>query len=193
MSQLSTIPTPDAIAPARICWTVQACEYLESGGLLTPGKYELIHGEIIPKMSQKLPHMRVISRIFAYLLAAFGEDSAFSQGSLFLSLNSVPEPDGFATLNAHNNTSSIPSAADIALVVEASDTTLRFDLTVKAELYAAEQIPEYWVIDIDNRLIHVHRDPQNGVYQSITQEIETNTITPLHAPQSPILVQDLLP
>jgi Uma2 family endonuclease len=190
---LSTVPTPEATNPARICWTVQACEYLESGGLLTPGKYELIHGEIIPKMSQKLPHMRVVTRILLYLVAAFGEENAFSQGSLFLSSNSVPEPDGFATLPAYNGTSNIPSATDVALVVEASDTTLRFDLTVKANLYATEQVPEYWVIDIESRVIHVHRDPQDGVYQSITQETETNTITPLHAPQSPILVQNLLP
>jgi Uma2 family endonuclease len=77
--------------------------------------------------------------------------------------------------------------------VEASDTTLRFDLTIKANLYATEQIPEYWVIDIESRIIHVHRDPQDGVYQSITQENETATIAPLHAPQSPILVQNLLP
>jgi Uma2 family endonuclease len=190
---LSTVPTPNAINPARICWTLQACEYLESGGLLTPGKYELIHGEIIPKLSQKISHMRVVTRILLYLAATFGEENAFSQGSLFLSPHSVPEPDGFATLPTYNSTSSIPNAADVALVVEASDTTLRFDLTVKANLYAKEQIPEYWAIDIENRLIYVHRDPQDGVYQSITQESELATITPLHAPQSPILVQNLLP
>jgi Uma2 family endonuclease len=200
LSMLSTIPTPDALMPARICWTKQACEYLESGGLLVAGKYELIQGEIIPKMPQKFLHMRVITRLFAYLIATFGEDKTFSQGSLSLSSTSSAEPDGFVTISAYNNNSSnntlsvpVPSAADVALVVEVSDTTLRFDLTAKATLYASEKIAEYWVIDIENRVIHVHRDPQNDVYQSITKESETSTIAPLHAPQNPILIKSLLP
>ena len=192
---LPIVSTPDSIVPARLSWTKQACEYLESGGLLTPGKYELIQGEIIPKMPQKLPHMRVTTLLILYLAATFGEKNAYTQGTLSLSASSAAEPDGFAPNNTSNtsNNNSVPVATDVILVAEVSDTTLRFDLAVKATLYAEAMIPEYWVIDIENRTIHVHQDPKDSLYQSITAVSENTTIAPLHAPNSPILVRNLLP
>ena len=46
------------------------------------------------------------------------------------------------------------------LIVEVADTTLAYDLTTKAELYATAGIADYWVLDVENRQLHVFRDPQ---------------------------------
>ena len=48
-------------------------------------------------------------------------------------------------------------AGSVALIVEVADTTLEFDLGPKAALYAAAGIPEYWVVDLPNKLLHQHR------------------------------------
>ncbi len=48
---------------------------------------------------------------------------------------------------------------DLDLIVEVSDSTLDHDLSPKAQLYARAGIPEYWVIDINSRRIHQHREP----------------------------------
>ena len=47
-----------------------------------------------------------------------------------------------------------PTAADIELLVEVSDTTLRNDLGRKLRIYARERVPEYWVIDVKKSMIH---------------------------------------
>jgi Uma2 family endonuclease len=48
------------------------------------------------------------------------------------------------------------------LVVEVADTTLAFDLRTKVPLYARSGIPEVWVIDVNERAVHVFREPGSG-------------------------------
>jgi Uma2 family endonuclease len=71
---------------------------------------------------------------------------------------SEPQPD-FALVKAKPDAyrDAHPVAKDVLLVIEVSDSTLRFDLDVKARLYATQGIPEYWVIDLVNRRLVRHR------------------------------------
>ena len=46
------------------------------------------------------------------------------------------------------------SAATVALVVEVASSTLADDLGIKLRIYAAHGIPEYWVVDVEARVIH---------------------------------------
>src|SRR5947209_7069527 len=73
-----------------------------------------------------------------------------------------PEPD-LIVLNRDlsNFSSANPRPQDLHLVVEVSDTTLNFDLTIKTALYARAGIVEYWVLDVSGRRLIVHRDPQS--------------------------------
>ena len=70
-----------AIMPAqedgfsRKKWSVEECRFLTESGLLTPGKYELIEGEVIFKMGQGRRHIYVITQIIAVLAAIFGIES----------------------------------------------------------------------------------------------------------------------
>ena len=70
------------------------------------------------------------------------------------------------------------------MVIEISDSTLGFDLTTKAALYARAEIVEYWVIDIGARRLIVHRDPIQGLYSSVTVYNDYENVTALAAPQS---------
>jgi Uma2 family endonuclease len=56
------------------------------------------------------------------------------------------------------------SAADILLVVEVSDSTLRFDRDIKMPLYARHGIPEAWIVDVQHRELRVCRAPRDGNY-----------------------------
>jgi Uma2 family endonuclease len=86
-----------------------------------------------------------------------------------------------------------PTTAE--LVVEVSDTTLKLDLGDKAELYAAAGIADYWVIDVSNRYLIVHRDPdaEAEAYRSVARFGLGDTVAPLAVPDRPIAVADLLP
>jgi Uma2 family endonuclease len=55
-----------------------------------------------------------------------------------------------------------PEPDDLVLVVEVSNTSLGVDRTVKLALYAAEGIPQYWIIDVKARRIEVYTQPRGG-------------------------------
>ncbi|HZT41277.1 MAG TPA: Uma2 family endonuclease [Chthonomonadaceae bacterium] len=76
---------------------------------------------------------------------------------------------------------------------EISDTTLRTDLIVKARLYARAGIPEYWVLDLNARQLHIHREPADGEYTVVTIHAENETVAFASRHDAPIALADLLP
>jgi Uma2 family endonuclease len=85
-------------------------------------------------------------------------------------------------------------------VVEVSESTLAFDRGEKASLYASASIPEYWVLNLVDRCLEVHRDPipmpgqpYGYGYRTHTQYFANDTVAPLAAPSGTIKVIDLLP
>ena len=105
-----------------------------------------------------------------------------------------PEPDlALLTQDMDQYLDEEPTPAAMLLVVEASDSTLRPDLTAKARQYGSAGIPEYWVVDIPNRLLHVFREPVTDGYASETILTPDDEVHPLAAPASALCVADLLP
>jgi Uma2 family endonuclease len=60
-----------------------------------------------------------------------------------------------------------PRGDELSLAIEASDTTAAFDRSRKAVLYARAGVPEYWVLDLNRRMLVVHRDPDGIQYRHI--------------------------
>jgi Uma2 family endonuclease len=79
------------------------------------------------------------------------------------------------------------------LLVEIAYTSEDFDRDTKVPLYAAAGIREYWIVNLNSQTLEVYQDPQNGVYANTFTVPATGTISPLAAPQSVVLVADLLP
>ncbi len=73
-----------------------------------------------------------------------------------------------------------------------SDSSLTFDLTVKASLYARAGIEEYWVLDVAGRRLIAHRSPRAGKYNSVEAYGEGETIAPLSAPAARFCLADVL-
>jgi Uma2 family endonuclease len=80
--------------------------------------------------------------------------------------------------------SASPQPQDIQLLVEIADSTLTFDLTVKAALYARAGIVEYWVLDVAGRRLICHRGPISGSYSSVMVYNEQESLAPLSAPDA---------
>lgn len=200
---IPTMPPSAALrprSPFAVIWTRDDCDKLEADGYLNY-RYELIEGDIIQKMPQNAAHRIAVNALIMWLGALFGRDFMQSQATIDVSPEdnptSEPEPDAsvlsvplqtFIGTGQRN-----PVAAQVLLAVEVSDSTLNFDLTAKAGLYARAGIPEYWVIDLNARQIHIHRDPANGVYQNITPHGETADVSCLAAPNQSVAVSALLP
>jgi len=53
---------------------------------------------------------------------------------------------------------------DTLLVIEVSDTTLRYDRDVKVPLYARHGVPEVWIVDVQNDALLVYGALQDAKY-----------------------------
>jgi Uma2 family endonuclease len=111
-----------------------------------------------------------------------------------------PEPDVVVARGSIRDYSSRhPGPSDIALVIEVSDTTLSFDRSQKAREYAASGIREYWIVNLVDRQIEVHRYPQASATgpEYRIREVNTSTATiklEIEGNQpSELQVSDLLP
>jgi Uma2 family endonuclease len=191
-----TLTDPPLVAesPHHKLWTRDECDRVQSAGVPLR-HYELIEGELVQKVSKNHPHMLSLAALMAWLTSVFGAMCVLQEPTIDVAPQdnptSAPEPDAVVLTKSIREirTPAVPS--QMRLVVEISDFSLAFDLKTKAALYARAGIVEYWVLDINKRLI-VHRDPQHGAYQSVLAYREDELVSCLAAPDRQILVSDLL-
>jgi len=133
-------------------------------------RLELINGEIIemsPIGSHHASHLKRLISQFSGLI----QDSAIiaAQDPLQLGDLSEPEPD-FMLLKPSTDFyyQNHPTASDVFLLIEISDKSLKFDQNQKLRLYALHDIPEYWLLNIQDNCLEVYRQPHNGVYAEKT-------------------------
>jgi Uma2 family endonuclease len=181
--------------PPRKLWTRSEYAALSSSGVLDQQRLELIEGDLIDKMGKKRPHVNSVTLLMGWLVAVFGARMVNAEAPIDVSPednhSNEPEPDLIVLKRDLSQfASENPRPADLQLVVEVADTTLSFDLTTKAGLYARAGIIEYWVLHIAARRMIVHRDPQEGRYASIVAYGEDETLTPLAAPGSSLRILD---
>lgn len=140
----------------------------EAGVFAPEARLELIEGEIVEMAPIGSPHastVRLLNRLFVHRAGDLAIVSV--QSPLVVGERSVPQPDlALLRPRADNYFSSHPAATDVLLVVEISDTTLRFDLSTKIPLYARAGITEAWVVDLEKRAVRVFRDPDSSGYRT---------------------------
>jgi Uma2 family endonuclease len=170
--------------PRRHRITVDEYYRMAEVGLLAPdARVELIEGEIIDMAPIGTDHASVVNRLNRLLVMAVGDSGIVQiQGPARLDRYSEPEPDVaiFAPReDFYRHTR--PSLAETLLVIEVSDSTLRYDRDVKIPLYARHGIPEVWLVDLQHGDLHFYRRPEDGRYvdQSITKAPGITTLSAL--------------
>jgi Uma2 family endonuclease len=193
-----TPPHPPPPVPPRKRWTRAELKPLEASGLFDQERVELIEGELLTKMGKNRPHVDTVTLVLLWLAQVFGARFVNPEAPIDLAPEdnptNEPQPDLIVLTRSFTKfRSATPQPEDLALVVEVSDTTLNFDLSVKAPLYARAGILEYWVVDIQARRLIVHRDPQAGKYAFVIAFNEHESVAPLAAPESEFRVSDAFP
>lgn len=180
------IPLPPA--PPRKRWTREQCAPLEASGLFEREKLELIDGELISKMGKNRPHVNACTWMHLWLLETFGRQFVNAEAPIDVNPTdnvwNEPEPDLIVLKREFATFESNPQPRDLRLVVEIGDSTLKFDLTVKAALYARAAITEYWVLDVAGQRLFVHRNPVSGAYASVAVYSENEIVAPLADPDA---------
>jgi Uma2 family endonuclease len=141
----------------------------EAGLFGADERVELVNGEIIDVPPMGSRHAGILDWI-ARAIGSAVSTRAFVRQQLPLGLNddSEPLPDlAIVRPRPDNYIGSHPTAVDVQLVVEVSESTLRYDRDVKTELYARCGVPEVWVVDLRASRVHVYQSPRAGKYADV--------------------------
>ncbi len=179
-------------------WTQKEYYQMAELGFFQGKQVELIKGRIIEMSLVNKPHATAVRKLLSVLKTFFGDGFLIdSQLPMSFSKASEPEPDVAVIKGVIEDfTKSHPKTAE--LIVEVSDSTLRYDRTVKVELYAQNKIREYWILNLKKRCLEVYRQPKKDnklgfIYSEIKILTEDDLVSPLAAPNEKIKIADLLP
>ena len=85
-------------------------------------------------------------------------------------------------------------------MIEVAESSLTFDRRDKGSLYARAQLPEYWIVNLVERVLEVYRDPRPDPtahygwrYRSVATLTSPAVIVPVGVASVQIPVSDLLP
>jgi len=190
------------LSPQRRLWTVEEFERAGELGLFGPEeRLELIEGEIISKVAPQLtPHAFALLRADKALRTILHDDYYLRvQLPMKLGPKSEPEPD-LAVISGQMDDALISHPTTAELVVEIADSSLRLDRHAKASLYARASVPEYWIVNIPDRVLEIHREPiamedqpYGFHYRSITRHAPDESVSTLFTPEHKITVGEMLP
>lgn len=157
---------------------------------------ELIEGEIVEMPPIGPAHQSVVDRFTRVFGQRFGDRAIVRiQGPVRLSPHTEPFPD-IALLRPRTDfyRGKHPAGEDIVLLVEVSDTSVRYDRLVKAPLYLKARVAEYWIVDIPHNSLAVYRDPdpEMHVYAPPRDYSIDDSVEVLGFPGEPLTVRDLL-
>jgi len=181
-------------------WSVVQFQRLYEQGFFESGeRIELIEGEIVPMSPQNPPHARGVTWTNMVLTRLFSATHVVRvQLPIDLTPYSEPEPDfALVSLDHMLHATGHPTFAD--LIVEVADSSLDYDRDEKASLYARVGILDYWILNMQQRCLEVHRNPvpaprriYGHEYANVTVLDLDQTVTPLAQPTASVRVADLL-
>jgi len=191
MTQALPQPTTPELIPAKV--TLAQYHRMVDAGIWDDRQVELLNGVVVEMSPEGVPHASKRTKAQNYLIKLLEERAILRVGApITLPNGSEPEPD-LAIVQPWENEYDIhhPYPENVFWVIEYSQTSLDKDLGVKADIYAAEGIVEYWVINLKKNTLIVFRNPVDGKYQS-RQEVSAGSIHPLAFPDVTIDVLRLL-
>jgi Uma2 family endonuclease len=191
----------DQPRPPRVKrWTKR--EYLD---LLERGAFRgmrvyLFRGDLIEMPPQLHPHAFAVMKLSAALVRAFGLDAGYEfriQLPFDTLGETMPEPD--AAVCTTEQVQRRPHPQSAVLLVEVADSSLAADRD-KALEYAAARVPEYWIVDVNQRHVEVYRGPvvdptaELGFRYPPPSVVKSGeSIEPLAKPGCPIAIAQLFP
>jgi Uma2 family endonuclease len=164
-------------------WTTAELIRLTDLGVFTAeDRMELIGGEIVPMSPVGRRHELVADELAQYFTPLLPKTVRLTTERQFnLSDETYTKPDIClwpAAIKAPD-----VRGDTVLLIVEVAQTSLKFDTSTKAALYAAHGVRDYWVINAERLETKVHRAPGPSGYAESRSLSASETLTPLLVPQ----------
>jgi len=182
-------------------WARLEYERLVERAVFQPGdRVELVGGQLVVREPQGSPHAVTVRLAEDVIRAAFGSGwEVRVQMPVALDDESEPEPDvAVCAGSPRDYLAGHPSQP--VLLVEVADASLAFDRDHKGSLYARAHVPDYWIVNLVDHVLEVHREPAPSADAPYGSRFSTrrrlgaaDSVSPLTAPRARILVADLLP
>lgn len=177
-------------------WTVEEYHRMAEAGIFsTDERVELLEGKIIWMIAKGTAHRSAVGRTDKLLQNRLGNRAWISiQDPIQLNERSEPEPDiAVVKVDPLDYADHHPTPAEVYLIIEVADSSLKLDCETKAKAYSQAEIIDYWVLDVVNRQLHVFREASQEGYQSQVILGEDATISPLTFPELQIIISEMLP
>jgi Uma2 family endonuclease len=157
--------------PQRYLINVEQYHKMGAAGVFPDdARVELIEGELLTMPPMGTPHYWAVATLNRAIMESPLGRRIFLLPQLPIALSDITEPQPdlmLARLPADKYRTAKATAEDIVLLIEVSDSTLSFDRQRKMQLYARHGIAEYWILNVRDRQLEVHRGAANGVYSRI--------------------------
>lgn len=154
------------LPPGKYRLTVDDYLRLDDAAAFGDARTELLEGDVFLMSPMHRRHGRAVTGLLiaidAALRSAASSAKVLSGVSVAMPPHSVPEPDLVVTSEPDGD--GLVPLASVLLIAEVADSTLASDLSFKHALYAAAGVPEYWVVDVRNAVIHQMWRPTDQEY-----------------------------
>ena len=198
---MHTVAETRLVGPKLYRYSVKEYDHIFGMGLFRRRRVELVEGRIILMAPQYEPHVAAVSLASRAVEEALGAGYwVRRQSPIRLGERSKPEPDIAVVIGSEENYIDSGAPTNPLLVIEVSDATLRLDRGRKAAMYARHGVADYWILNLIDRQLEVHRapiaDPAHRFkfrYSSIVVLRSGEFVVPIAAPSARIEVARMMP
>jgi Uma2 family endonuclease len=167
-----------------------------AAGVLTKyDRVELIEGDMINEPGIDPPHSSITARLTELLVLSVDRLVTVSPcGTVRLGDFSVPQPDLMLLKRREDfYFGRRPTASDVLLLIEVSDSSFAYDQSTKRALYARYGVEEYWVVDVRGERVYVYSEPVGESYSRVEECTPGDIVSPRAVPAVQIQVGTLFP
>jgi Uma2 family endonuclease len=173
-------------------WTIDRYHQAIDSGIFDGQNLELLRGDLILMPPEGEPHVYFSDRAAQILRSLLLGQAQVREGRpVTLPNGSEPQPDlavvqPLDTVYLEHH----PYPENILWLIEYSYSTLKYDLGDKQIVYAQSEIPEYWVVNLQDLQLTVFQDPSPLGYRTVTN-LQDGKVSPLAFPNVSIEVRRL--
>ncbi|GFZ99975.1 Uma2 family endonuclease [Okeania sp. KiyG1] len=179
----------------RRLFTVDECYKMLEAGILTENeRLEIIRGEIIKMSPITPPHAARVSCLSELFILGLAKTVTVRvKNPVRLNNNSETLPD-IALLQQRPSLyrTQHPQAENVFLLIEVSDTTIKYDREVKVPLYAENNIVEVWLVNLTEECLEVYRQPTANGYEIVQTFQRGENVTIQALPNVTFTVDEIL-
>jgi Uma2 family endonuclease len=186
MSQSPLPLVPDRIRPLRR----EEYDKLIALGAFQNEKIELLEGWLVKMSPIGAPHSSAVTKLAEILIRTLAERATVVIQGPFAALElSEPEPD-VAVVPRGDYDTAHPDRA--YLIIEVAESSLAVDRGVKLRLYARCGVPEYWIVNVAEKVIEVYSEPHDGTYAKVARCEHGQSLRLMQFPDVQVRVSDVM-